>query len=144
MITAAQGYLPFHLIQANHASTALLAIIIYLFTQTLIIFFFTGTGVNIRDYIKENHGNKELHERSKAIKYKLFSPILLNILGFMIIFIVGGAVHTRGFPGWIHGLLFWGFIIHYIRILIIEHNCFKENTNIILEMTGIKKQSLAK
>ena len=80
-LTALQGYIPFPLINANHAATALIAIILYLFTQTLIIFFFTGTGVNIRDYVQENNLDKELHERSKAIKYKLFSPLLLNMAG---------------------------------------------------------------
>lgn len=138
-ITALQGYIPFPIMHANHAATALMAIIIYLFTQTLIIFFFTGTGVNIRDYVKEHDLDTTLHERSKAIKYKLFSPLLLNMGGMMAVFIIGGAVHMKGFPGWAHGLIYWVVIAHYIKILIVEHECFKESTSIILDMTGCQR-----
>ena len=46
ILTALQGYFHFTILHANHPTFALLTVIIYLFTQTLIIFFFVGTVIN--------------------------------------------------------------------------------------------------
>jgi hypothetical protein len=51
-----------------------------------------------------------------------------------------GAVDTYRFPGWLYYLIFFGCIIHYIKIKIIQNECFRQNTQIILDMSGINKK----
>jgi len=135
-----QGYFQFPVFQANHPTFALLFVIFYLFTQTLVIFFFVGTGVSIRDYIKERHVDAKYHRQSIALKRRVYPPLLLNMLFVMTLFVTGGAVDTGRLPAWFHGLLFYAAFFHFFLVITREHRAFQENTEIILEMSGIKRK----
>ncbi len=138
LLTALQGYFHFNILNANHPTFALLTVIVYLFTQTLIIFFFVGTGVSIRDYTNEKKLDTIYRQRSLTIKRKLYPPTLLNMLLVMVLFITGGAVDTgRIVPG-IHGLLFLVCLLHFLKMILIQHGSFKEETAVILEMSGVR------
>ena len=139
ILSGLQGYFRFFIFNANHATFALLTVIIYLFTETLVIFFFVGMGVSIRDYSQEKHLDQKFHRGSIKIKRCLYPPLLLNMTLVMILFISGGAVDTGHLPGLFHGILFYICILHFIKTIKIEHACFKENTSLVLEMSGIKR-----
>jgi len=132
-----QGYFGGHLLGVNHPTFALLTAIVYLFTETLVIFFFVGTGVSVKEFTQEHGADPEFHRQSIQIKRRLYPPLLLNILIFMVTFIIGGAVDTNRLPGFVHGLLFVILILHFTKAIMVQHRCFKENTAIILAMSGI-------
>ncbi len=136
LLTGLQGYFSFGLFGAGHPTFAFATAIIYLFTEVLVMFFFVGTGISIRDYIKEKGANHEFHKQSIAIKRKLYPPTLLNVFIIMAAFITGGGADTGVLPGWSHGLLFLIGFLHYLKTLKVQHLCFQDNTQIILEMTN--------
>ena len=133
-----QSFLKFPICAANHVSFMILASIIYSFTETLVIFFFVGTGVSVKEYTIAHKLEKTYHQRSIAIKRKVYPPLLLNMLFMIILFVLVGAVDTYRVPPFIYYILFIGCIIDYVRVKLIEHECFKSNTAVILEMSGIK------
>ncbi len=143
-ISGLQGYFKFLIFNANHPTFALLTTIIYLFTQSLIIFFFVGTGVSIRDYTQEKKLDLTFRKRSLAVKRKVYPPLLLNMMLVMGLFISGGAVGTHRLPGWLHGIYFLVCFFDYIRVILIQHGCFKDETAVILDMSGIPVPSPAK
>jgi hypothetical protein len=135
-----QGYAGFHLIGINHPTLALLTAIVYLFTQTLIMFFFVGTGVSVKEYTREHNIDDRFHKQSISLKRRLYPPILLNIFIFMLAFISGGAVDTHLMPGFLHGILYFAVLIHFVKVMRVQHHCFKDNTAIILNMSGIESK----
>ncbi len=137
IISGLQGYFRFSILNANHPLFALLTIIVYLFTETLIIFYFVGVGISIRDYVLANRLKNDYHKRSLSIKRMVYPPLLLNMGLVMVLFISGGAVDTGWVPGWAHGLLFFVSLIQYMDAIKIQHRSFKESTAIILEMSGV-------
>ena len=141
VIAGAQGLFGFTLIGTNHAAFGFVAAILYLFTEVLVMFFFVGTGVSIKEYVQENSADAQFHRRSIEIKRKLYPPTLLNVLLIMTTFIIGGGVDTGVIPAWIHGLLFYIALVHFFKMIAVQHRCFRENTEIVLEMTGTSSQS---
>lgn len=133
-----QSFLFFHVLKANHVTFMILTSILYFFTETLVIFFFVGTGVSIKEYARAHHLNPQYHKRAIAIKRRVYPPLLCNILFMAILFISVGAVDTHRLPLWLYDCLFLGCLIDYVRIKIIQNDCFKENTWIILGMSGMK------
>lgn len=113
--------------------------IVYCFTETLIIFFFVGTGVSVRDYSKENHLSDEYKKRSLNIKYKIYPPTMLNLLFMIILFILPGAVHAGKVPAAVYQGFFMVCLAHYVYTKIVQHECFRDNTDNILAMAGIKR-----
>ena len=135
-----QSFMKFSVFNADHVTFIIFTSILYCFTETLVIFFFVGTGVSVKEYTIEKNLDHSFHKRSIAIKRKVYPPLMLNLLFLMVLFILVGAVDTYRFPGWLYYILFFGCIIHYIKIKLVQNECFRENTQIILDMSGIDKQ----
>jgi hypothetical protein len=133
-----QSFTNFLIFNANHLLFMVLTCISYSFTETLVIFFFVGTGVSVRDYTKDHNLSNEFHKRSIAIKRKIYPPLLMNMLYLIILFCLVGAVDTMRIPAWIYQILFAFCIYDYARIKIGQNKYFKDNTEIILDMSGIK------
>lgn len=130
-LTGLQGYFQFHLIQANHPQFALFTAIFYMFTETLVMFYFIGSGTAIKKSIIMEDGETSLYEKVKKTKMILFPHLTLNMFFIGTVFILGGAVQTGSFPGWLHGLLFDFSFIHFLYVIVIQHRGFKENVEII-------------
>lgn len=134
----AQSVLHFPVLKAGHLTFMLLTSIIYLFTETLIIFFFVGTGVSIKEYTQTHKLDPTYHKRSLGIKFRVYPPLLLNILLMIIIFILVGAVDTYRVPAVVYQTLFVAALLHFSKVKMIQHRCFRDNTRIILDMAGVK------
>lgn len=137
-IALLQSYFHFHVFRANEVTFIILTSIVYLFTETLIMFFFVGTGVSIKEYTQAHRLKPDFHKKSLAIKFKVYPPQLLNILFMMVLFIMVGAVDTGRIPEWAYQLFFWFCLAHYIFIKKIQNQCFRDNTENILAMSGLK------
>jgi hypothetical protein len=137
LVAFAQSFLKFHVLQASHLPFMILTCIVYFFTETLVIFFFVGTGVSVKEYTQEHKLDTGFHKRSIAIKHKVYPPLMLNILFMVILFILVGAVDTHRMPAWPYQILFVACLAHYIKAKMVQHECFRDNTKIILEMSGV-------
>ena len=71
VLTGLQGYFQFYIIQANHPQFALLSVIFYMLTETLIMFYFIGSGTAIKKAIKAGGMNTNLYEKVKKTKMDL-------------------------------------------------------------------------
>ena len=137
LISFVQGIFNFHIFKANHLTFMVLTSIIYLLTETLVIFFFVGTGVSIKEYTLEHKLKNDFHRRSIGIKRRLYPPLLFNMLLMLILFIMVGAVDTYRVSAWIYYAFFIVCVCHFLKTKLIENKCFRENTQLILEMSGI-------
>ena len=133
IITAFSGYFQFTISNANHILIALYSSIIYMFTETLILFYFIITGIKIKEIINKN--NLDVVRYYKPIldmKMKLFPHIMLNMIIIGTTFIIGGAVHNDIIPPSMHSLGFLAGIIHYNWLIILQHRCFIRNTELVI------------
>ena len=137
-LTGLKGYFQFQLIQANHPAFALITAIFYMFTETLVMFYFIGSGTAIKKSIKLGGGEPSLYEKVKKTKMILFPHLTMNMLFVGTVFIIGGAVQTGSIPGWMHGLLFDLAFIHFLYVTILQHRGFKENVEIIGEIAIVE------
>ncbi len=137
-IVLCQSFKPFSIWHASPMSFLILTSIIYLFTETLVIFFFVGTGSSVKEFMQEKKITGDFHKRMITLKRKVYPPQLLNMLILIVAFILYGAADTGKMPFWIYRILLAAGLMHFIYAKIIQHKAFKENTFIILEMAGVK------
>ena len=134
LLNGLQGFFGFSIYKANHIAFAFFSTILYMFTQTLIMFYFIGAGKKIKETIIENNLKKETYKEVIELKRRLFTPLTLNMLFVGIAFILGGAVHTSGINKLWHSGFFILSIIHYLKVIIIQHNSFIENNKTLLKV----------
>ena len=87
----------------THIGFALFAIVVTLFTQTMTLFYFVGTGSRIKKVVRDHHLDAGFIDRTVRLKARLFPWLTFTPLVTMGAFILGGGAHTRVLPPWVHG-----------------------------------------
>lgn len=104
--------------------------------QSMTMFFFIGTGKQVKELVANDARGPEFVKRTKQFKAKTFPPMLYSMLLTMATMIVGGGVHTQVLPGFhlniVHGILAT-FALYFTLVAtwrnakyMIEHNMLME------------------
>ena len=126
----------FHFWPQNHITRDLLVSIIFIAAQTLVMFFFVGTGVNVREYLElHTELNKEFYKQIFSIKRKLYPPTMMVTILFMAMVIVDGAFFIGKVSEWWFHILYILTLYYYCKASLVQHTSFKESTEIVLAMT---------
>lgn len=119
---------------AAHIRFALFGIVIVLFTHTMTLFYFVGTGSRIKKVVREYLLPAALNERTVRFKARLFPWLTFTPLVTMAAFILGGGAHTRMLPGWVHGGLALLALGMNLVTAVLALLCISENVVLIEEI----------
>lgn len=138
LLSGLQGIFQFTVLGTPHPTFAFLTAIIYLFTQTLTVFFFVGTGTNIREYLASQPqpaDGPDLAGRARHVRGAVSGQIYLNILLFLTQAVLGGAVAAQAVPRFLHGAAVAVAFLHFHYVLWREHLAFRDITAVVVAMT---------
>jgi len=96
---------------SGHFAVAIAAAVTALFTHSMVMFYFIGTGKRVREEVRDRRWNPEIVQRTRVFKKRVFPWTSMAILAIMTTFILGGGTHTGAIPAWIHGTLAWTTLI---------------------------------
>ena len=117
-----------------HIRFALFAIVVVLFTQTMTLFYFVGTGSRIKKVAQRYRLATSFVERTRRLKARLFPWLTFTPLVTMAAFIIGGGAHTRVLPGWLHGLLALLALAMNLITTAVAVACLSDNIMLIEEI----------
>ena len=117
----------------QHISFDLFVSLIFIATETLIIFFFVGAGVNIKEYTQSK--DNKFYKGILAIKQRLYPPTLAVTILFMITVIVDGAFFLGKVNEWWFHISYLLTLYYFVKSSIEQHKAFIGSTNIVLAMT---------
>ena len=120
-----------------HIRFALFGIVVVLFTHTMGLFYFVGTGSRIKKVVGQYELSAEFLARTRTFKAQLFPWLTFTPLITMIAFIIGGGAHTRVIPGWIHGLLALLALGMNLYTAIVALRCIGANIQLIDEIDAV-------
>jgi Mn2+/Fe2+ NRAMP family transporter len=86
----------------RHFLFALFATFVTILAQCMSIFYFIGTGKQVKDLMAARPEADRFIRRTRQFKAKVFGPATLAILFTMAAWIVGGGVDTRVIPVVVH------------------------------------------
>lgn len=135
LLCGAMGYLQFNISSANHSQFALFTILIFLMTETLVMYFFIATGKSIKSLLKDHEHGNILWEKIKLIKKDVFPHIMITIFLIGGLFIHGGAVDNKLPIAWLHGPLFIVAIFHHSWSLRVKNRSFRRQIEIVIQFT---------
>ncbi len=122
------------------SSYSIAAIMVYVFTQSIIFFLIITINKNMNTIIVENDLTIT-NNNYKKYKKQMHIHTSSNILFISTLAILFGAVHTGLMNEFIHNFLFIIGVIHYGYVIKIQYFCFKEISEII---TRINKLTISK
>ena len=103
VITVAMGFLiPGKVPVSQHILWGFFSTFLVTLSQSMTMFYFIGTGKYVKDLVANEPTGNEFIRRTKVFKAKVFPPALWAMLFTMAAMILGGGVHTRIIPSWVH------------------------------------------
>lgn len=113
---------------AQHIFFALATVVLGLFSQSMTMFFFIGTGKEIKD--KANN-DQDVVQRTKSFKTRVFPAALYAMAVLMVTFIMGGGVASGKTPHWLHLGLAAATIAMYGRAYWVQIQAMDENARLM-------------
>jgi 4-hydroxybenzoate polyprenyltransferase len=113
---------------AQHIFFALATVVIGLFSQSMTMFFFIGTGKEIKE--KANN-DAAVVQRTKDFKSRVFPAAFYAMIVLMVTFIMGGGVASGKTPHWLHLLLAFASLVMYGRAYWVQIKAMDENARLM-------------
>jgi hypothetical protein len=113
---------------ADHIITAIVTVVIGLFSQSMTMFFFIGTGKELKDASAQD---ADVVQRTRAFKSRVFPSAMWAMTAIMITFITGGGVGQGKTPIWLHDALAALSIFMYARAYWIQIRAMNENATLM-------------
>ncbi len=86
----------------QHILFGLFATFLVTLAQSMTMFYFIGTGKQVKDLVISHSITEGFVQRTKVFKARVFPPALWAMLFTMATMILGGGVHTKLIPSWVH------------------------------------------
>ena len=108
--------------------------------QSMTMFYFIGTGKQVKDLVANYPAGHEFIQRTKRFKAKVFPASTWAILFTMATMILGGGVDTRVIPAFVHTLLATAALYYNLVAFwreakyMIEHNMLMEEIDRLLQV----------
>ena len=131
LATMVMGFLASPVHAAQHIFFALATVVVGLFSQSMTMFFFIGTGKEIKDKAKGVSDEGTVVQQTKTFKSKVFPAAMYAMVVLMVTFIMGGGVATGRTPRWLHDALALATLAMYVRAYWIQIRAMDENARLM-------------
>lgn len=119
----------------RHVALAIPTVMFSLFSQSMVIFFFIGTGRLVKDEVAR-YPEEERRRVLKAIsdfKRRTSPPATFALMSSIAVFVLGGAVHTRALPSWTHLAASLAALFLHAWALVAEWRAFGDNARLMAD-----------
>lgn len=129
--TSVMGFMasPQHV--ATHILVALVTVVAGLFSQSMTLFFFIGTGKQLKDNTQGGPDEAAVRKATRAMTMRV-SPVATYAMALlMITFIMGGGVASGKTPHWLHLGLSIASVAMYGRAYWVQLQAMIENARLM-------------
>lgn len=122
---------------ADHFLFALFATFVAVLAQCMSMFYFIGTGKQVKDLLGTHPEAGRFIQETREFKSRVFGPATLAMAATMAAFIVGGGADTRVVPVWVHTVLALLAIATNVFAFLREFRCMSRN-NALLDEVAVR------
>lgn len=119
----------------RHVALAIPTVMFSLFSQSMVIFFFIGTGRLIKDDVARypEEDRRRVYKALSEFKRRTSPPATFALLSSIAVFVLGGAVHTRALPSWTHLAASLAALLLHAWALVAEWRAFGDNARLMAD-----------
>lgn len=122
----------------RHVGYAIPTVLFSLFSQSMVIFFFIGTGKLVKDEAAglPDADRAVIAAALRRFKMQTSPPATLGLLCAIAVFVLGGAAHTRTLPSWVHLGSAIAAVATHLWAFTAEYRAFSENNRLMDDPAG--------
>jgi hypothetical protein len=133
------------LLVTRHVAYAIPTVLLSLFSQSMVIFFFIGTGRLVKDEVAAfpEGQRRAVLEALRGFKRRTSPPATFAILSAIAAFVLGGAAHTRALPSSVHLAASLVAVFTHLWALVAEWKAFLENGRLMADPSRFAREATA-
>ncbi|HJQ39334.1 MAG TPA: hypothetical protein VKB93_19510 [Thermoanaerobaculia bacterium] len=128
IVTIVMGFQASPAHTATHILVAIVTVVIGLFSQSMTMFFFIGTGKELKD---KSNQDADVVNKTRAFKSKVFPTAMYAMAVIMVTFIMGGGVGSGKTPRWLHDALAFASLVMFVRAYWVQIQAMQENASLM-------------
>ena len=113
---------------ADHIIVAIVTVVVGLFSQSMTMFFFIGTGKELKE---KSNMDADVVQRTRGFKSKVFPTAMYAMGIIMVTFIMGGGVGSGKTPRWLHDALAAASLLMFARAYWVQLRAMHENASLM-------------
>jgi hypothetical protein len=127
----------------RHVGFAIPAVIFSLFSQSMVIFYFIGTGRLVKDDTARypEADRQRIRAALSDLKRRTSPAATFALLSSITVFVLGGAVHTRALPSWTHLAASLTAVAIHCWALAAEWKAFGDNARLMADPRKYVRES---
>lgn len=131
-----------HLV-TRHVGFAIPTVLFSLFSQSMVIFYFIGTGKLVKEEVASypEPERRAVLNALRRFKTKTSPPATFALLSAIAVFVLGGAVHTSALPPWTHLTTSLSAVAIHTWALAAEWLTFAENHRLMSNPLAYARES---
>lgn len=145
LATSAQGFLAASGLMASaplpgalvtrHVGYAIPTVLLSLFSQSMVIFYFIGTGKLVKEEIASypEPERRPILAALRGLKARTSPPATFALLSAIAVFVLGGGAHTRALPAWMHLIAALAAVSLHAWALAADWKAFGENHRLMAD-----------
>jgi hypothetical protein len=126
--TSVMGFRASPVQAADHIIVAIVTVVVGLFSQSMTMFFFIGTGKELKE---KSNMNEDVVRRTRAFKSKVFPTAMYAMAVLMVTFIMGGGVRNGRTPRWLHDASAVASLLMFARAYWVQIHAMHENASLM-------------
>jgi hypothetical protein len=134
--TSIAGFMATPVRVADHIIFALVTVVLGLFSQSMTLFFFIGTGKQLKDKVQDTVHDAEVRAATRALTMKVSPVATYAMFILMITFITGGGVASGKTPRWLHDALTIATIVMYARAYWVQIQAMNRSADLMSKYLG--------
>jgi hypothetical protein len=117
----------------RHVGYAIPTVLLSLFSQSMVIFFFIGTGKLVKSEVEDlpDAERARVHAALRRLKARTSPAATLALATAIAVFVLGGAVHTAALPRWTHLAAAVAALVVHLWAMAAEAGAFAENNRLM-------------
>ena len=116
---------------AQHILFALTTVVIGLFSQSMTLFFFIGTGRQLKDKTRGSEDEGVVRQATRAMTMRVSPAATYAMLVLMVTFIMGGGVASGKTPRWLHDAFSIASLLLYARAYWVQLQAMTANADLM-------------
>lgn len=121
----------------RHFTLGLVATLIGLFSESMVFFYFIGTGVSIKKAVALYRLDQRYLARVREFKVRTSGIAFLALLGLIAAFVLGGGVAARAVPAWAHQVAAWVAIAAHGASTVASARAITDNMGLLSELDRV-------
>jgi hypothetical protein len=122
---------------AQHISIGIFSTMITLFTHSMMMFYFLGTGKAVREAAAEGGLSRDYERRIAIARKPVFSIATLAMIATIVTALAGASDDTGVLPAGVHGVLAYSCLALNLGALRVEISALKESGRVVDEVNQL-------